>query len=219
MYRKGLLIVLAGALAGCASSPPAPPAPDESTRRPVNSNLGIELQGCQANLANTRLALDETARNAERTGSAMAQLAAHCDRSPGGLAAPGASATASGRANTVYVLFFGYAQREIRLSEDDVNRLVVDARSASGIQVRGRTDATRDNAYDNALAAGRANAVFSLLVGHGVDPAKIRLTYQGFGDTISPNTDEKTRALNRRAEIEIYRLPPEVVIFANRDAQ
>lgn len=56
-------------------------------------------------------------------------------------------------------------------------------------------------------------------MGHGVDPSKIRLTYQGQGDTISPNTDEKTRALNRRAEVEIYRLAPEVVIFAGRDAQ
>ena len=218
MNAKMLSIIVAGALAGCASSPPAPPAPDESTRRPVNSGLGIELQSCQANLSNTRMALDETARSADRTGSAMAQLAAHCGSASAGTAAPGGTSAASGRANTVYVVFFKYAEHEIRLSEDELNRLVVDAKSASSVQVRGRTDATRDNAFDNALAARRANAVFSLLVGHGVDPGKIRLTYQGQGDTMSPNTDEKTRALNRRAEIEIYRAPPEVVIFASRDA-
>jgi outer membrane protein OmpA-like peptidoglycan-associated protein len=122
------------------------------------------------------------------------------------------------RANTVYLVYFKYAEQEVRLSEEDLNRLVADAKSAAGVQVRGRTDANLDNAADSALAAGRASAVFALLVGHGVDPAKIRLTYQGQGDAIAPNTDERSRALNRRAEIEIYRQAPELVSFASRVA-
>jgi outer membrane protein OmpA-like peptidoglycan-associated protein len=203
MKTTGILVVLGTALAGCTSAPPAPPAPDEATRRPVNSGLGIELQACKASLAGARLALEEDARAAERLLVA---------------APPGASGTAGGRTNTVYIVPFRYAEHEIRLAEEDVQRLVADAKAAVSIQVRGRTDALRENSYDNALAAGRANAVMALLMRHGVDPAKVRLTYQGQGDGISPYTDEKNRALNRRAEVEIYRLPVEVVILANRRA-
>jgi outer membrane protein OmpA-like peptidoglycan-associated protein len=194
-------LLLASVLGGCASAPPAPPMPDEATRRPANSGLGIELQTCQANLANSRLVLEEDARAA---GSQAA-----------GLVSGGAAAT-DAHANTVYIIPFRYAERQIRLSEEDVQRLVADAKLASGIQVRGRTDASRETGFDNALAAGRTSAVFALLVAHGVDPAKIRMTYQGQGDGIAPNIGAKSRALNRRAEVEMYRLPPQVVIFANR---
>jgi outer membrane protein OmpA-like peptidoglycan-associated protein len=218
MRKKLLFLVAAGVLAGCASSPPVPPAPEEATRRPVNAGLGIELQTCQANLANSRLALDE----ADRTGGALEQLGARCDRSGAARRAMGKAEGSGGTgptANAVYILFFGYAAHEIRLSDGEIDRLVADARTAAAIQVRGRTDATRDNAFDNALAAGRANAVFSLLVGHGVDPSKIRLTYQGAGDAIAPSGDEKARALNRRAEVEIYRQPVEVVVLAGPEGQ
>ena len=224
MHGNVLSIIVGAALVGCASAPPSAPVPDEATRRPVNAGLGIDLQGCQANLANTRLTLEETVRNAERTGNAMAQLAAHCDAdaSPNrsrAMGKPGRMGTAGPSANGVYVLFFRYAEHEIRLTDDDVERLVADARTASAIQVRGRTDGTHESAFDNALAARRANAVFSLLVGHGVDPTKIRLTYQASGDAIAPYTNEKTRALNRRAEIEIYRAAPEVVVLAGHEAK
>jgi len=182
----------------------------------VNSAAVVELQSCQASLNNTRLLMSETSRTAERTGSAMVELAQHCTAAPGtpSNAASAAAATAAMTpANTVYVVLFEYAQHEIRLSEDEVNRLVLDAQSATSIQVRGRTDATRDNAFDSLLAARRAGAVLTLLVHHGVDPSKIRVTYQGQGDPMAPNTDAETRTLNRRAEIEMYRAPPQVVVF------
>jgi len=222
MHRKMLAIIVGAALVGCASTPPPVPVPDEATRRPVNTGLGIELQGCQANLANTRLELEETVRNAGRTGSSMAQLAAHCDADTSPkqvMGKPGSVGAAGPTANGVYILFFRYAEHEIRLTDEEIDRLVADARTASAIQVRGRTDGTRDNSFDNALAARRAHAVFALLVEHGVDPNRIRLTYQGYGDGISPNTDEKTRALNRRAEIEIYRQLPDVVVFASHETK
>jgi len=211
-----LAIGLAGTVAGCASSPPPPPSPDESTRRPVNSEATVELQSCQANLTNTRLLLSETSRNAERTGSAMAELAQRCAATPGTSSKPAGAATETApvaRANTVYVVLFQYAKHEIRLSEDELNRLVIVAKGAASIQVRGRTDATRDNAFDSHLAARRAGAVLTLLVNHGVNPSKIRLTYQGQGDPMAPYTDENTRALNRRAEIEIYRTSPQVIVL------
>ena len=212
MKSRLMSILLLGTFSGCASSPPAPPSPDESTRRPVNSAAAVELQSCQANLTNTRLLLDEASHTVERTGSAMAQLAEHCDPP----ARIDEAKPAIARTNTVYVVFFQYAEHEIRVPDEEVERLVGEAKGATNILVRGRTDAAHENAFDTVLAARRANAVFSLLVDHGVDPSKIRLTYQGQGDVMAPNTDEKTRALNRRAEIEIYRAVPEVVLLGNQ---
>lgn len=104
-------------------------------------------------------------------------------------------------------------RHEIRLSEDEVDRLVADAQAASSIQVRGRTDASLDKRFDTLLGARRANAVLALPVNHGVDPTKIRVTHQGQGDLIAPNTEGKTRALNRRAEIKMYRAPAQAVVL------
>jgi len=211
MRLRTILILLFGAISSCATSPPPPPSPDESTRRPVKSAASVELETCQANLTNTRMLLDESTRSAERSGSAIAQLTAKCSTATAP-DADGAKAQ-SAKANTVYVVFFQYARHEIRLSEDAVDRLVADAKVATSIQVRGRTDANHNNSFDTLLAARRANAVLTLLVEHGIDPTKIRLTHQGQGDLIAPNTDEKTRAMNRRAEIEMYRMPAQFVVL------
>jgi hypothetical protein len=216
MNPSKLCIAAIAALAACASAPPPAPVPDESTRRQVNAGLGIELQNCEANLFNTHLMLEQTA-GAEERGDRLPTPSAV----PGALAAGregerGEAAPAWPRPNTVYVVLFRHGEHEIRLSDGDLARLIADAKHAAGVQVRGRTDATQDNALDRELAARRANAVLDLLVHEGVDPAKIRLSYQGQGDPISSNRDEKARALNRRAEIEIYRVPAQTVIFASR---
>jgi outer membrane protein OmpA-like peptidoglycan-associated protein len=208
MQLRTILILLLGLITGCATSPPPPASPDESTRRPVNSAAALELQTCQSKLTNTRLQLDEASRTAERSSCEIAQPTAHGTPAT---ASDGAKVQ-SAPANTIYVVFFQYARHEVRLSEDAVDRLVADAKAATSIQVRGRTDANHDNSFDTRLAARRANAVLTLLVDHGVDPTKIRVTHQGQGDLIAPNTDE-TRALNRRAEIEMYRAPAQVVVL------
>lgn len=54
--------LIAGCLAACVSSPPSPPQPIEATRQSVNSGVQLELQTCEARLANTRLALEEAFR-------------------------------------------------------------------------------------------------------------------------------------------------------------
>jgi outer membrane protein OmpA-like peptidoglycan-associated protein len=46
------------------------------------------------------------------------------------------------------------------------------------------------------------------LVGAGVDPARIRATYQPAGDHVADNTPAGGRNLNRRVEIELYRALP-----------
>ena len=211
MRSRTILVLLFGAISSCATLPLPPPYPDESTRRPVNSDAEIKLQACQANLTNTRLLLDEASRSAQGSASAIAQLTAQCTYAT----RSDATKAQAAQANTVYLVFFQYARHEIRLSEDEITRLVADARAATSIQVRGRTDANHDNPFDTLLAARRANAVLALLAAHGVEPTKIRVTHQGQGDLIAPNADEKTRALNRRAEIEMYRMPAQVVAFSS----
>ena len=74
--------VVAGCLCACAASPPAPPQPDESTRQSVNSAVGIELQTCEARLANSRLALEEATRYGGRASVAPSGATESC-ASPG----------------------------------------------------------------------------------------------------------------------------------------
>jgi outer membrane protein OmpA-like peptidoglycan-associated protein len=46
------------------------------------------------------------------------------------------------------------------------------------------------------------------LVAAGVDPARIRATYQPAGDHVAENASASGRGLNRRVEIELYRALP-----------
>ena len=54
----------------------------------------------------------------------------------------------------------------------------------------------------------RAAAVRDYLVAAGVDPARIRATYQPAGDHVADNVSAGGRGLNRRVEIEMYRALP-----------
>src|SRR4051812_24846147 len=63
------------ALASC-SSPPKPPTVDESQKRPVNSQMAVELQVCKNDLQNTRLMANESSRLAETTAATLANLTA-----------------------------------------------------------------------------------------------------------------------------------------------
>ena len=62
-------------LASC-SSPPKPPTVDESQKRPVNSQMAVELQVCRNDLHNTRLLATVSGRLAETTAATLANLAA-----------------------------------------------------------------------------------------------------------------------------------------------
>ena len=61
-------------LASC-SSPPKPPTVDESQKRPVNSQMAIELQVCRNDLQNTRLLAAESGRLAESTTATLGKTA------------------------------------------------------------------------------------------------------------------------------------------------
>ena len=63
-------------LASC-SSPPKPPTVDESQKRPVNSQMAVELQVCKNDLQNTRLLATESGRMAETTAATIILVATH----------------------------------------------------------------------------------------------------------------------------------------------
>ena len=64
---------------------------------------------------------------------------------------------------------------------------------------------------ESRIARERANAVRDYLVGVGVDPARIRATYQPAGDHAADNSSPSGKGMNRRVEIEVYRALPVAV--------
>ena len=94
------------------------------------------------------------------------------------------------------------------LAAGDALALVEQARNAPLVLLRGRTDGNVDTPAESRIARGRTEAVKAFLVDAGVDPARIRATYQPAGDYAADNTDPEGRSINRRVEIELYRVMP-----------
>jgi outer membrane protein OmpA-like peptidoglycan-associated protein len=189
---------------GSCTSPPKPPSVDPSTRRPVNAASAVELQVCKSELQNTRILASERTRRAESDRSNAIQLAqqqieaAHAGRPDAG-------------SNAVYTILFAFGSTDVVVPSSFAPELVDHARHAELIVARGRTDGAVENAVESRVARARAAAVRAYLVQAGIDPARIRTSYQPVGDHAADNSTATGRALNRRVEIEMYRALPQVV--------
>ena len=86
------------------------------------------------------------------------------------------------------------------------------------VVLRGRTDGTTDSPIESRIARERAAAVRDYLAAAGVDPTRIRATYQPAGDHAADNTAATGRAANRRVEVEVYRTAPVPVGVATTNA-
>jgi outer membrane protein OmpA-like peptidoglycan-associated protein len=190
-------------LASC-SSPPKPPPVDESQKRPVNSQMAVELQVCKNDLQNTRLLATESGRVAETTAATLANLAARQQILAAMQGAPGQQP----KANSVFTVRFDFGSTRLVIPADVAATLVEDAKASPLVMLRGRTDGTSDAPAESRIARDRAAAVRDYLVAAGVDPARIRATYQPAGDHVADNVSAGGRGLNRRVEIELYRLVP-----------
>lgn len=190
-------------LAAC-SSPPKPPAVDESRKRPVNSQMAVELQVCRNDLQNTRILATESGQLADTTAATLAHMAARQQV----LAAIAEPAAPSARANSIHTVHFGFGSSRVVVPQDMAAALIADAKVAPLVLLRGRTDGSSDAAAESRIARDRAAAVRDYLVAAGVDAARIRATYQPAGDHAADNTAAAGRALNRRVEIEVYRAAP-----------
>ena len=190
-------------LASC-SSPPKPPTVDGSQKRPVNSQMAVELQVCKNDLQNTRLLATESGRVAETTAAALANVAARQQI----LAAMHGPAGQQPKANSVFTVLFDFGSTRVVIPTDVAATLVEDAKASPLVMLRGRTDGTSDAPAESRIARDRAAAVRDYLAAAGVDPARIRATYQPAGDHVADNASAGGRGLNRRVEIELYRALP-----------
>ena len=190
-------------LASC-SSPPKPPTVDESQKRPVNSQMAVELQVCKNDLQNTRILATESSRIAETTAATLSNLAARQQL----LAAMQAPTSQQVKANSVFTVRFEFGSTRVDVPTDIAATLVEDAKAAPLVLLRGRTDGASDAPVESQIARDRAAAVRDYLVAAGVNPARIRATYQPAGDHVADNGSATGRDLNRRVEIELYRALP-----------
>ena len=190
-------------LASC-SSPPKPPTVDDSQKRPVNSQMAVELQVCKNDLQNTRLMATESGRVADTTAATLANLAARQQI----LAAMQGPAGQQPKANSVFTVRFDFGSTRVVIPTDVAATLVEDAKASPLVMLRGRTDGPSDAPAESRIARDRAAAVRDYLVAAGVDPARIRATYQPAGDHVADNVSAGGRGLNRRVEIEMYRALP-----------
>jgi len=194
-------------LASCGT-PPKPPTVDESQKRPVNSHMAVELQVCKNDLQNTRLLATESGRMAETTTATLANMAARQQM----LAALQAPAVRQERAgNALFTVRFDFGSTLVVIPPDASAVLIQTAKASPLVLLRGRTDGTSDAPAESRMARDRASAVRDYLVAAGVDPRRIRATYQPAGDHVADNDSASGRGLNRRVEIELYRTLPAVL--------
>jgi outer membrane protein OmpA-like peptidoglycan-associated protein len=193
-------------LASC-SSPPKPPTVDESQKRPANSQMAVELQVCKNDLQNTRILATESGRRADMTATTLANMAARQQLVAAMQAAPTAPAP-SVRANVVHTVHFDFGSTRVVVPADVASPLIEEAKAAPLVLLLGRTDGATDSRGESRIARERAAAVRDYLVAAGVDPARIRATYQPAGDHVAENASPTGRGLNRRVEIEVYRVLP-----------
>ena len=71
------------------------------------------------------------------------------------------------------------------------------------ILIKGHTDDTGDEDYNQELSTERANAVKSELVRLGIDESRIAIIGFGSSKPLAPNDNEENRQRNRRTEIEV----------------
>ena len=187
------------ALASCGS-PPKPPTADESQKRPANSAMAVELQTCKSNLQSTRIVATESWRLAEANPANVEWMSARQQV----IAAIASAQTA----NTVFTIHFDFGSTRVLVPADTAGTLVDAARSAPLVLLRGRTDGNTDSFSESRVAREGAAAVRDYLVAAGVDPKRIRDTYQPVGDHAADNTSAAGREMNRRVEIEVYRALP-----------
>ena len=196
------IFVVLLALSSCGS-PPKPPTVDESRKRPVNASAAIELQTCKSDLQNTRILANETTRLAESATATATRLALH-QQAMSSRPPPEVEL-----GNAVYVVPFAFASVQVTVPVAEGRVLIDQAHSASLVMLRARTDGQFESPAESRIARERAIAVRAYLVQAGVDPTRIRMTWQPVGDTVSDNGTATGRALNRRVEIELYRLAPQ----------
>ena len=195
----GLAVLLA--LSSC-SAPPKPSTADESTRRPANAAAAVSLQVCESELHNLRIAQQQSSRATDAARAAVIRLASQQQS----LAKQALRLQNQG--NTIYTVLFTYGSTRVILKDEESRKLSDAAKDSVLIALRGRTDGAVASDAENRIARERSEAVRDYLIQAGIDPERIRTTWQPVGDNAADNSRDSGRRLNRRVEIELYRAAP-----------
>ena len=194
---------------GRARLAPKPPTVDESLKRPANAAVAVELQVCKNELQNTRILASETTRLADSASQYANDMATRLALQQQALA--GRPKATADRPNAVYTVLFAFGSAQVAVPEPGAVQLIEQARTAALVMLRGRTDGTTEAPSESRIARDRAAGVRAYLVQAGVDPGRIRTTWQPVGDHSANNGTPGGRDLNRRVEIELYRVPPQAM--------
>jgi outer membrane protein OmpA-like peptidoglycan-associated protein len=209
-HTSSCALGLALFLASC-SSPLKPPTVDDSTKRPVNARASVDLQTCRSDLSRTTILVEELARaNAVSTAFVKNRSTETCPPESDGarLAATPSDERTGG--NRVAIIEFATGSARWAIEKADADALAQRASSSALVMIRGRTDATGDSSSETALARRRAESAADFLRSRGVPADRIRVTWQGAGDTRSQSPQE--RAQDRRVELEFYAAPPATIV-------
>ena len=93
-------------------------------------------------------------------------------------------------------------RRDAKEALDEIAAFLL-ANPGVSVTITGNTCDLGEEAYNQALAERRADAVREYLVGKGVSESRLQTVSYGESRPDAPNTDEEHRALNRRAEFVI----------------
>ncbi len=103
-------------------------------------------------------------------------------------------------------IFFDYNQASIRSGSQaalDAVASIMKERPRLRIEVRGHTDATGGEEYNQKLSEERAMAVRTALISLGVEEGRIRARGFGMSQPVATNETEEGRAKNRRTEFVV----------------
>lgn len=178
-------------LAGCGASAPTLPTVDESTRRPVNSAIAVELQGCRAEASTLRQSLHELQSSTGRAASCLPTRT-----------------RAAGVLSAAQRVVFVYEMAQSRLDLDEPTRQAL-REAAEGVEVihiHGRSDALQETPIETQMARLRAEAAAATLVQLGIPQEKLRVTWLGLAD-MRVAAQER-----RRVEVDFIGHAPRVLI-------
>lgn len=110
-------------------------------------------------------------------------------------------------AERVYRVFFDYGKTALEVPPEMRDELVIQARSAPRVLIKGRTDGKTFSDVDESIAMQRALAMRAYLIRHGVDATRIDLQFASAADYLADNSLDTGRSQNRRVEVVLAQSP------------
>ncbi|MDP2657698.1 MAG: OmpA family protein [Candidatus Deferrimicrobium sp.] len=105
-----------------------------------------------------------------------------------------------------FILYFEHDSVDLMVESRALLPIVLGTirdRAPVDVSVVGHTDTVGKKKYNYGLSLKRARAVASILLGKGIDPSTLDITYHGKDNPLVPTGDQVSEPRNRRAEITV----------------